>query len=94
MEPEEPAEIPAEEEVSAEKELAEPELEEIAELEILKAPKPPYFRLKIASAKELANLLKAVAILADEPTIVLTEDGIRIRSMDSSKIAMVDLFLR
>jgi len=92
MEPEEPAEIPAEE-VSAEKELAEPELEEIAELEIQKAPEPSYFKLRIACAKELANLLKAVAVLADEPTIIITEDGLRIRSMDSSKIAMVDLFI-
>ena len=50
-------------------------------------------RLRIACAKELANLLKAVAILADEPTIIITEDGLRIRSMDSSKIAMVDLFI-
>lgn len=107
-EPEETSatEVSAEEE-AAEEELAEheeieepkpeeteePESEEAAELEIQKAPEPSYFRLRIASAKELANLLKAVAILADEPIITFAEDGLRIRSMDSSRIAMVDLFV-
>jgi len=77
----------------AEGELAEPELEEAVEPEFKEPPKPSYFRLKIASAKEFANLLKAVAVLADEPTIIFTEDGLRIRSMDTSKIAMVDFFI-
>ena len=84
---EEPEEAPAGEE------LAEPELEETVEHELEEPPKPSYFRLKIASAKEFANLLKAVAILADEPTIIFTEEGLRIRSMDTSKIAMVDFFI-
>ena len=78
---------------SAEEEFTESELEEAVEPELEEPPKPSYFRLKIASAKEFANLLKAVAILADEPTIIFTEEGLRIRSMDTSKIAMVDFFI-
>ena len=86
----------AEEEFAEHEEIEESrpeEAEEAAELEIQKAPEPSYFKLRIACAKELANLLKAVAVLADEPAVVITEDGLRIRSMDSSKIAMVDLFI-
>ena len=90
---ERPEELEEPEEVSAGEELVEPELEEAVEPELEEPPKPSYFRLRIASAKELANLLKAVAVLADEPTIIFTEDGLRIRSMDTSKIAMVDFFI-
>ena len=64
------------EEVSAEEEITEPELEEDVEPELEKPPKPSYFKLRIACAKELVNLLKAVAVLADEPTIMFTEDGL------------------
>jgi len=99
--PEEPGEEALAEELAEHEEIEESrpeeaeelESEEAAELEIQKAPEPSYFKLRIACAKELANLLKAVAVLADEPTIIITEDGLRIRSMDSSKIAMVDLFI-
>ena len=96
-EQEEPEEAVAEEELTEHTETEGPESEKAAELEeafkLQKAPEPSYFKLRIACAKELANLLKAVAVLADEPTIIITEDGLRIRSMDSSKIAMVDLFI-
>jgi len=95
-EPEELEEALAEEELAEHEEIEESrpeEAEEAAELEIQRAPEPSYFKLRIACAKELADLLKAVAVLADEPTIIITEDGLRIRSMDTSKIAMVDFFI-
>ena len=76
------------EETPAGEKFTEPELEEAVEHELEEPPKPSYFRLRIASAKELANLLNAVAVLADEPTIIFTEDGLRIRSMDTNKIAI------
>ena len=80
-------------EESRPEETEEPGSEEATELEIQKAPELSYFKLRIACAKELANLLRAVAVLADEPTIMFTEDGLRMCSIDSSRVAMVDLFV-
>jgi len=48
------------------------------------------FRLKMASAKEFRNALNAIATLIDEGTFLIDPEGLKLRAMDPSRIAMVD----
>jgi len=48
------------------------------------------FKLKMASAKEFKNALAAIGTLIDEGTFVIDPEGLKLRAMDPSRIAMVD----
>ena len=48
------------------------------------------FRAKMADAKMLKDMMGAISILVDEATFDLTADGIKLRAMDPSRVAMVD----
>ncbi len=48
------------------------------------------FRLKIADARLLREMITAISILVDEATFKLDPDGMKLRAMDPSRIAMVD----
>ena len=48
------------------------------------------FRLKMASAKEFRNVLAAIGTLIDEGTFLIDAEGVKLRAMDPSRIAMVD----
>ena len=48
------------------------------------------FKLKMASAKEFKNVLAAIGTLIDEGTFVIDQEGMKLRAMDPSRIAMVD----
>jgi len=50
-------------------------------------------KLKIVQEK-LENNLRALAVLLDEPTFQISAEGIKIRAMDPSRVAMVDLELK
>jgi len=44
----------------------------------------------MADAKFLKDMMSAISILIDEATFDLTSDGIKLRAMDPSRVAMVD----
>lgn len=48
------------------------------------------FKLRVADAKLLRDMVTAISTLVDEATFDLTPDGIRLRAMDPSRVAMVD----
>jgi len=48
------------------------------------------FKLKVADAKLLRDMVTAIAILVDEATFKLDPEGIKLRAMDPSRVAMVD----
>ena len=48
------------------------------------------FAVKMADAKQLKDMFGAISTLIDEATFNLTSDGIRLRAMDPSRVAMVD----
>ncbi len=48
------------------------------------------FRLKIADAKLLKDMVTAISILVDEATFKLDPEGMKLRAMDPSRVAMVD----
>jgi proliferating cell nuclear antigen len=48
------------------------------------------FKVKMADAKILKDMMSAISILVDEATFDLTPDGIKLRAMDPSRVAMVD----
>jgi len=48
------------------------------------------FKLKMASAKEFKNAMNAIATLIDEGTFLIDAEGLKLRAMDPSRIAMVD----
>ncbi len=48
------------------------------------------FKIKIADAKSLKDMMGAISILVDEASFDLTPDGIKLRAMDPSRVAMVD----
>lgn len=48
------------------------------------------FRLKVADAKLLRDMTTAISILVDEATFKLDQEGIKLRAMDPSRVAMVD----
>ncbi len=48
------------------------------------------FDVKMTDAKFLKDMMGAISILIDEATFNLTSDGIKLRAMDPSRVAMVD----
>ena len=48
------------------------------------------FKAKIADAKFLKDMMGAISILVDEATFIITPEGIKLRAMDPSRVAMVD----
>ena len=48
------------------------------------------FRLKVADAKLLRDMTTAISILVDEATFKIDQEGIKLRAMDPSRVAMVD----
>jgi proliferating cell nuclear antigen len=48
------------------------------------------FRLKIADAKLLRDMITSISILVDEATFKLDPEGIKLRAMDPSRVAMID----
>lgn len=48
------------------------------------------FKVKMADAKFLKDMMSAISILIDEATFDLTPEGIKLRAMDPSRVAMVD----
>lgn len=48
------------------------------------------FKLKVADAKLLRDMATAISILVDEATFKIEPEGIKLRAMDPSRVAMVD----
>ena len=48
------------------------------------------FRVKMADAKLLRDMITAISTLVDEATFDIDQNGIRLRAMDPSRVAMVD----
>lgn len=48
------------------------------------------FRVKMGDAKLLRDMITAISTLIDEATFDITTDGIKLRAMDPSRVAMVD----
>jgi len=48
------------------------------------------FKLKMADAKLLRDMTTAISILVDEATFHISPDGIKLRAMDPSRVAMID----
>jgi len=48
------------------------------------------FKLKVADAKPLRDMISTIAIIVDEATFKLDPEGIKLRAMDPSRVAMVD----
>ncbi len=48
------------------------------------------FKLKVADAKLLRDIVTAISILVDEATFKLEPEGLKLRAMDPSRVAMVD----
>jgi len=48
------------------------------------------FKLKVADAKLLRDMITAISILVDEATFKIDPEGIKLRAMDPSRVAMVD----
>jgi len=48
------------------------------------------FKLKVADAKLLRDMVTAISILVDEATFKLDPESLKLRAMDPSRVAMVD----
>ena len=48
------------------------------------------FKLKMADAKVLKDMITAISILVDEVTFKIETEGLKLRAMDPSRVAMVD----
>lgn len=48
------------------------------------------FRLKVADAKQLRDMITSISILVDEATFKLDAEGMKLRAMDPSRVAMID----
>ena len=48
------------------------------------------FKLKLSDAKLLRDMVTAISILVDEATFKLDLEGLKLRAMDPSRVAMVD----
>lgn len=48
------------------------------------------FKLKMADAKLLRDMTTAISILVDEATFHISPEGIKLRAMDPSRVAMID----
>ena len=50
----------------------------------------PLFKIKMSDAKMLRDMITAISILVDEATFNLAPEGMKLRAMDPSRVAMVD----
>ncbi|MEM2102325.1 MAG: proliferating cell nuclear antigen (pcna) [Candidatus Bathyarchaeia archaeon] len=48
------------------------------------------FKVKVNDAKQLRDMITSISILVDEATYDITPDGMKLRAMDPSRVAMVD----
>ena len=48
------------------------------------------FTLKVADARLLRDMVTAISILVDEATFKIEPDGLKLRAMDPSCVAMID----
>ena len=48
------------------------------------------FKLKVADSKLLRDMATAISILVDEATFKIEPDGLKLRAMDPSRVAMID----
>ena len=48
------------------------------------------FKLKVADSKLLREMATAISILVDEATFKIEPDGLKLRAMDPSRVAMID----
>jgi len=48
------------------------------------------FKLKVADSKLLRDMVTSISILVDEATFKLEPEGLKLRAMDPSRVAMVD----
>ena len=48
------------------------------------------FKIKLADARLLKNMISAISTLVDEVTFNITPEGMNLRAMDPSRVAMVD----
>jgi proliferating cell nuclear antigen len=48
------------------------------------------FKLKVNDAKPLRDMTTAISILVDEATFKIEPDGLKLRAMDPSRVAMID----
>jgi proliferating cell nuclear antigen len=48
------------------------------------------FKLKVSEAKLLKDMINAISILVDEATFKIEPEGIKLRAMDPSRVAMID----
>ena len=48
------------------------------------------FKIKMADAKLLRDMITAISILVDEATFKIDPEGLKLRAMDPSRVAMVD----
>jgi proliferating cell nuclear antigen len=48
------------------------------------------FKLKVSEAKLLRDMANAISILIDEATFKIEPDGLKLRAMDPSRVAMID----
>jgi proliferating cell nuclear antigen len=48
------------------------------------------FKLKVADAKFLRDMITSISILVDEATFKLDSEGMKLRAMDPSRVAMID----
>ena len=48
------------------------------------------FKLKVADAKQMRDMITSISILVDEATFNLDAEGMKLRAMDPSRVAMID----
>jgi len=48
------------------------------------------FKLKVSDAKLLRDMATAISILVDEATFKIDSEGLKLRAMDPSRVAMID----
>jgi proliferating cell nuclear antigen len=48
------------------------------------------FKLKVSDAKLLRDMANAISMLVDEATFKIEPDGLKLRAMDPSRVAMID----
>ena len=48
------------------------------------------FKLKVSDAKQLRDMANAISILVDEATFKIEPEGLKLRAMDPSRVAMID----
>ena len=48
------------------------------------------FKLKVADAKLLRDMITSISILVDEASFKLDPEGLKLRAMDPSRVAMID----